>query len=75
MELAPVRFGKLSRYFLGSSLRDRRRGPTRRAIAPGGAIPPEAAAIMAAMVRMPPKPHEQMKVGKPRGKRTQNPEG
>jgi hypothetical protein len=36
---------------------------TARALAPGGAIPPEAAAIMAAMVRMPPKPHEQMKVG------------
>ena len=27
-------------------------------------IPPEAAAIMARMVRMPPKPHEDMKVGK-----------
>jgi hypothetical protein len=36
-------------------------------------IPPEAAAIMAAMVRMPPKPHEEMKVGKPRGKRAKSP--
>jgi hypothetical protein len=27
-------------------------------------IPPEAAAIMAAMVRLPPKPHEEMKLGK-----------
>lgn len=28
------------------------------------AVPPEAARIMAAMVRMPPKPHEEMKLGK-----------
>jgi hypothetical protein len=27
-------------------------------------IPPEAAKIMARMVRMPPKPHEEMKVGR-----------
>jgi hypothetical protein len=31
-------------------------------------IPPEAAAIMAAMVRLPPKPHEEMKLGKSKGK-------
>ena len=30
--------------------------------------PPEAAAIMAAMVRMPPKPHEEMKLGKSKAK-------
>ncbi len=29
-------------------------------------IPPEAAAIMARMVKMPPKPHEDMKIGKPK---------
>jgi hypothetical protein len=29
---------------------------------------PEAAAIMAAMVRMPPKPHEEMKLGKSKTK-------
>jgi hypothetical protein len=33
---------------------------------PKATIPPEAAAIMAAMVKMPPKPHEEMKLGKPR---------
>jgi hypothetical protein len=31
-------------------------------------VPPEAARIMAAMVRMPPKPHDQMKLGKSRAK-------
>jgi hypothetical protein len=31
-------------------------------------IPPEAAAIMAAMVRLPPKPHEEMKLGKSKAK-------
>lgn len=30
-------------------------------------VPSEAAAIMAAMVRMPPKPHEEMKLGKSKG--------
>jgi hypothetical protein len=37
------------------------------------AIPPEAAAIMAAMVKMPPKPHEEMKLGKPRAKKAASP--
>ncbi len=32
------------------------------------AVPPEAARIMTAMIRMPPKPHEQMKLGKSKGK-------
>ncbi len=36
-------------------------------------IPPEAAAIMARMVKMPPKPHEDMKVGKPSRKTARNP--
>jgi hypothetical protein len=29
----------------------------------------EAKRIMGALVRMPPKPHEEMKLGKPRGKK------
>jgi hypothetical protein len=36
-------------------------------------VPPEAAAIMSKMVRMPPKPHEDMKVGKPAQKAPKNP--
>jgi hypothetical protein len=33
----------------------------------------EAKRIMAALVRMPPKPHDQMKLGKPRGKKAKSP--
>lgn len=36
-------------------------------------IPAEAAAIMARMVKMPPKPHEDMKVGRPAQHRTAKP--
>lgn len=45
--------------------------------APKPLIPPEAAAIMAAMVKMPPKPHDEMKLGKPRANRDAkaNPKG
>ena len=32
--------------------------------APKPEIPPEAAQIMSRLVRMPPKPHDEMKVGK-----------
>jgi hypothetical protein len=34
----------------------------------------ETKRIMAALVRMPPKPHDQMKLGKPRVKKTKSPE-
>jgi len=33
----------------------------------------EAVRIMGALVRMPPKPHDQMKLGKPRGKLSKKP--
>jgi len=33
----------------------------------------QAKRIMGALVRMPPKPHDQMKLGKPRGKPKKNP--
>ncbi len=36
-------------------------------------IPPEAAQIMKRMVSMPPRPHEDMKVGKPKGKAGKSP--
>jgi hypothetical protein len=39
--------------------------------APDLRIPPEAAAIMARMVRMPPKLHKEMKVGKRKPKASQ----
>ena len=34
-------------------------------VPPDPKIPREAAAIMARMVRMPPKPHDEMKLGRP----------
>jgi hypothetical protein len=36
-------------------------------------IPPQAAAIMVAMVKMPPKPHEEMKLGKAKPKKAASP--
>jgi hypothetical protein len=41
--------------------------------APDEKTPDVATQIMARMVRMPPKPHDEMKLGKPRGKPNKSP--